>query len=91
MKSNYDILEKYFQPIDTRRQDLAITNLLGVSSEKKFISSIANIVGTVLSSYKVVCTGQFVYGPVTSKNGEKISIAFFGRRGLHYFQFILCI
>lgn len=76
MKSNYDILGKYIQLVDTRNKDLAITNLLGVSIEKKFIPSIANIVGTDLSSYKVVRTGQFAYGPVTSRNGEKISIAY---------------
>ena len=55
---------------------MAITNLLGVSIEKRFIPSIANIVGTDLSNYKVVQTGQFAYGPVTSRNGEKISIAY---------------
>ena len=52
--------------------------MLGISIEKKFIPSIANIVGTDLSSYKVVRTGQFAYGPVTSRNGEKISIAYLG-------------
>ncbi len=29
-----------------------------------------------MSNYKVVQTGQFAYGPVTSRNGEKISIAY---------------
>ena len=43
---------------------------------KKFIPSIANIVGTDLSNYKIVRTGQFAYGSVTSRNGEKISIAY---------------
>lgn len=28
-----------------------------------------------MSNYKIVRTGQFAYGPVTSRNGEKISIA----------------
>ena len=50
--------------------------MLGVSISKKFIPSIANIVGTDLSNYKIVRTGQFAYGPVTSRNGEKISIAY---------------
>ena len=76
MKSNYDTLGKYIRPVDARNRDLTITNLLGVSIEKKFIPSIANIIGTDLSSYKVVRTGQFAYGPVTSRNGEKISIAY---------------
>ena len=76
MKSNYKKLGGYIQLVDKRNRDLSITNLLGVSIEKKFIPSIANIIGTDLSSYKVVQTGQFAYGPVTSRNGEKISIAY---------------
>lgn len=62
--------------VDNRNKDIAITRLLGVSIEKRFIPSIANIVGTDLSNYKIVRTGQFAYGPVTSRNGEKISIAY---------------
>ncbi len=76
MKSDYKVLGDYIRPVDERNRDLSITNLLGVSIGKKFIPSIANIVGTDLSSYKVVRTGQFAYGPVTSRNGEKISIAY---------------
>ena len=62
--------------VDERNKNLAVTKLLGVSISKKFIPSIANIVGTDLSNYKIVRTGQFAYGPVTSRNGEKISIAY---------------
>lgn len=76
MKTNYKVLGNYIRLVDKRNRDLAITNLLGVSIEKRFIPSIANIVGTDLSGYKVVQTGQFAYGPVTSRNGEKISIAY---------------
>ena len=75
MRDGYDVLGKYIALVDERNRNLAITNLLGVSIEKRFIPSIANIVGTDLSSYKVVRNGQFAYGPVTSRNGEKISIA----------------
>src|SRR5699024_2508670 len=56
-------------------RELAITKLLGVSITKKFIPSIANTIGTDFSKYKIVRKGQFAYGPVTSRNGEKISIA----------------
>ena len=76
MRTDYKVLGNYIQLVDKRNRDLSITNLLGVSIEKKFIPSIANIIGTDLSSYKVVQTGQFAYGPVTSRNGEKISIAY---------------
>lgn len=76
MKSNYKQLGEYIRQVDERNKSLMIDNLLGVSIEKRFIPSIANIVGTDLSSYKIVSTGQFAYGPVTSRNGEKISIAY---------------
>ena len=76
MRNDYKVLGNYIQLVDCRNRDLSITNLLGVSIEKRFIPSIANIVGTDLSSYKVVRKGQFAYGPVTSRNGEKISIAY---------------
>lgn len=75
MKNNCKKLGEYIRIIDERNNDLAIDNLLGVSITKQFIPSIANIVGTDLSNYKIVRTGQFAYGPVTSRNGEKISIA----------------
>lgn len=76
MRTDYKVLGDYIGIVDTRNRDLSITNLLGVSIAKKFIPSIANIVGTDLSNYKIVRTGQFAYGPVTSRNGEKISIAY---------------
>ena len=76
MRTGYEILGNYIRLVDKRNRDLSITNLLGVSIEKRFIPSIANIIGTDLSNYKVVQTGQFAYGPVTSRNGEKISIAY---------------
>ena len=75
MKEGYSILGNYIRLVDERNKDLSITNLRGVSIEKRIIPSIANIVGTDLSNYKVVRTGQFAYGPVTSRNGEKVSIA----------------
>lgn len=75
MKEGYRLLEDFIQPVDERNRNLKVDYLLGVSISKQFIPSIANIVGTDLSSYKIVRTGQFAYGPVTSRNGEKISIA----------------
>lgn len=68
-------LGDYIRPVDIRNRDLKVTRLLGVSITKEFMPSIANIVGTDLSAYKVVTKGQFAYGPVTSRNGDKISVA----------------
>lgn len=75
MRSNYKKLGEFIRQVDKRNSDLAITNLQGVSIKKEFVPSIANIIGTDLSTYKIVRTGQFAYGPVTSRNGDKVSIA----------------
>lgn len=75
MKSNYKPLGKYIQEVNNRDRDKKVDLLLGVSIQKKFIPSIANTIGTDMSTYKVVKRNQFAYGPVTSRNGEKISIA----------------
>ena len=68
-------LGDYIQQVDERNRDNSVTRLLGVSIEKKFIESIANTIGTDMSVYKIVKQGQFAYGPVTSRNGDKVSIA----------------
>ena len=68
-------LGDFVQPVDVRNTDLSVTRLLGLSIEKCFIESIANTIGTDFRPYKIVKKGQFAYGPVTSRNGEKITIA----------------
>jgi len=75
MRSNYKRLGDYIREVSIKNSDSAISNLLGVSNEKYFMPSIANINGTDLSKYKTIKQGQFAYGPVTSRNGDKVSIA----------------
>lgn len=75
MKDNYRKLGEYIRAVDVRNSDLKISRLLGLSIEKCFIESIANTIGTDFRPYKIVKKGQFAYGPVTSRNGDKITIA----------------
>lgn len=75
MRSNYKKLGDYIREVSVKNNDNNISNLLGVSNDKYFMPSIANINGTDLSKYKVIRAGQFAFGPVTSRNGDKISIA----------------
>ena len=75
LRNNYKKLGDYIREIDVRNKELKLTRLLGVSNEKYFIPSIANIVGTDLSNYKIVKRNQFAFGTVTSRNGDKLSIA----------------
>lgn len=74
-KNRYKRIGNYIHLVDNRNKDLAVTNLLGVSIQKKFIPSIANISGTDMSVYRIIKRNQFAYSPVTSRNGEKLTIA----------------
>ena len=74
-KNDYKRLGDYIREVDVRNRDLEVTKLLGVSISKEFMPSIANTIGTDMSSYKVVEPRQFVYIADTSRRGNKIAIA----------------
>lgn len=65
MRSNYKQLGQFIRPISLKNKSLVTTNLIGLSTAKKFRKPTSNIVGTDLSKYKLVNTNQFVYMPVT--------------------------
>ena len=69
------ILGEYIEQSEERNTDLKIDNLLGISVNKVFMPSKANQNGLNLGTYKVVKEREFGYVSVTSRNGEKISIA----------------
>lgn len=75
MRSGYKKLGPYIREVANFNNDLSVSLLLGVSVSKEFIPSIANIIGTDMSRYKIVRNRQFAYGPVTSRNSDKVSIA----------------
>lgn len=75
MKYRIEKLGPYIREVSVKNKDLNVKHLRGVSFHKKFIPSQANIIGTDLSAYKIVRRDQFAYGPVTSRNGDRISIA----------------
>jgi type I restriction enzyme S subunit len=75
MKSSYKKLGNYIQVVNKRDTNKTVDKLLGVSIRKVLIPSIANIIGTDMSTYKIIQKNQFAYGPVTSRNGDKISVA----------------
>lgn len=74
---SYKRLGDYIQEVDIRNRDLQCTKLLGLSIAKTFIPSIANTVGTDFRPYKIVKHNQFAYVPVTSRNGDKITVALY--------------
>lgn len=67
----------FSQRSDERNQDdaLGVSCVRGISIDKKFIDTKANLEGVSLTSYKVVKPNAFAFVTVTSRNGEKISLA----------------
>lgn len=59
MRSAYKRLGDYIKEVNTRNSDLKTTNLLGVNIDKYFMPSVANVIGTDMSVYKIVRKGQF--------------------------------
>ena len=53
-----------------------LDDVKGISTEKDFMDTKANMDGVSLSSYKVVCQKEFAYVADTSRRGDKIAVAF---------------
>lgn len=70
----YKRLGDYIREVNVRNRELKVTNLLGLSVSKEFMPSIANTIGTDMSTYKVVERNQLVYIADTSRRGDKIAI-----------------
>lgn len=70
-----EILKEYIEQSDERNTNLKNDNLLGISVNKIFIPTRSQKEKLDLSNYKVVRPREFGYVSVTSRNGEKISIA----------------
>ena len=72
--TDYKRLGDYIREMNVRNRELKVTNLLGLSVSKEFMPSIANTIGTDMSTYKVVERNQLVYIADTSRRGDKIAI-----------------
>ena len=63
--------------VDSRNKGLQSVNLLGISIDKYFMPSVANVIGTDLSSYKVVSVDQFACNPMHVGRDEKMPVALY--------------
>lgn len=75
MKSNYKKLGGYIHKVDKRNISDKPLELWGVSIDKRFIKSVANVIGTNLANYKIVRRNQFVCSLMQVSRDEKIPIA----------------
>lgn len=70
-------LGEYIEPCDERNSDgkYMLDDIRGISTEKKFIDTKANLDGVSLTAYKVVHKDEFAYVSDTSRRGDKIALA----------------
>ena len=70
-------LGKYIEECDERNTEgkYTLDDVRGISTDKKFISTKANMDGVSLTSYKEVNPSGFVYVADTSRRGDKIALA----------------
>lgn len=74
-KTEYKRLGDYIREVDVRNRDLEVTKLMGINIGKYFMPSVANVIGTDLSNYKIVGKGQFACNLMHVGRDEKIPIA----------------
>ncbi|MBS7786617.1 restriction endonuclease subunit S [Flavobacterium sp. CYK-55] len=74
MTSSYKKLGDYIKEVNVKNTDLSVTNLIGVSIEKKFIKSVANIIGTDMSNYKLITKNQLACKLMSVGRDEKLPV-----------------
>ena len=71
-------IEKYIEVSNENNSEglFALDSLRGISIQKTFIESKADMAGVSLAPYLIVRPGSFAFVTVTSRNGGKITLAF---------------
>ena len=77
MKSNYDILGNHIRLIDTRNRESITDRVLGINIDKFFMPSVANVIGTDLSKYKLITKGKFACNPMHVGRDERLPVALY--------------
>lgn len=75
MKEGYRKLGDLIQLVDERNQDLAVTDLVGLSISKEFIPSVANTIGSDMGQYKIIRKNQFACSLMQVRRDKKIPVA----------------
>lgn len=78
MKSNYDVLGNYIRLIDTRNKGNVTNKVMGINIDKFFMPSVANVIGTDLSKYKLITKGKFACNPMHVGRDERLPVALYG-------------
>ncbi|MBR4920735.1 MAG: restriction endonuclease subunit S [Prevotella sp.] len=73
----YKRLGDYIREVNVRNRDEKVTKLVGLTIDKAFIPSVANVIGTDLSTYKVIRREQFACSLMQVSRDGKMPVAMF--------------
>ena len=73
----YKRLGDYIREVNVRNKDVKVTKLVGLTIDKAFIPSVANVIGTDLSNYKVIQKEQFACSLMQVSRDGKMPVAMF--------------
>ena len=73
-------LGDYIREVDVRNRNLEVTKLVGLTIDKSFIPSVANVIGTDLSKYKIIRKEQFACSLMQVSRDGKVPIAMLEER-----------
>ena len=76
-KAEYKRLGDYSREVNVRNRELKVTKLVGLTIDKAFIPSVANVIGTDLSNYKVIQREQFACSLMQVSRDGKMPVAMF--------------
>ena len=76
-KAEYQRLGDYIREVNVRNRELKVTKLVGLTIDKAFIPSVANVIGTDLSNYKIIQREQFACSLMQVSRDGKMPIAMF--------------
>ena len=75
--TTYKRLGDYIREVNVRNKDLKVTKLVGLTIDKDFIPSVANVIGTDLSNYKVIKKEQFACSLMQVSRDGKMPVSMF--------------
>ena len=75
--TTYQRLGDYIREVNVRNRELKVTKLVGLTIDKAFIPSVANVIGTDLSNYKVIRKEQFACSLMQVSRDGKMPVAMF--------------
>ena len=75
--SKCEALGKHIQLVDDRNSENITDRVLGINIDKYFMPSVANVIGTDLSKYKLLKKGYFACNPMHVGRDERLPISLY--------------